>query len=499
VDEKEVDVVLIGAGAMSATLGSILNQFDPSLSITVVERLDKPLQESSDGWNNAGTGHAAYCELNYTPQRKDGSVDVHKAYGINARYEVSLQYWSYLVKQGVLPEPHNFINPVPHISFVWGEDNVTFLRKRHNALIDHPMFAEMEFSDNPEVLREWMPLVMKGRDPQQKVAATRVAHGTDVDFGAVSRYMLNYLETQENFNLLLHSSVENLTQEPDKRWSIQLKDQGDKNLQLHNIKAKFVFIGAGGAALPLLQKSGIKNGKGYGGFPVSGQFLVCKNPLIVKQHLAKVYGKASVGAPPMSVPHLDSRFIDGETALLFGPFAGFTTKFLKQGSVLDLLKSLRFNNILPVSTVGIKNLSLLGYLLKESFKTADARLKALRKYYPEAEDSDWSLHIAGQRVQIIKRDVETGGGKLQFGTEVVYADDKSLAALLGASPGASLLVPIVLEIIETCFSDHLKTAVWQQNIRSMIPSYGISIVSNQTLFMSIREDTLKTLKLRENT
>ncbi len=497
-DGNEVDIILIGAGAMSATLGSMLNQLDPSLSITVIERLDKPLQESSDGWNNAGTGHAAYCELNYTPQCNDGLVDVHKAYGINARYEVSLQYWSYLVKQGVLPEPQNFINPVPHISFVWGEENVAFLRKRHQALIDHPMFAEMEFSDNPEVLREWMPLIMKGRDPLQKVAATRVAHGTDVDFGAVSRFMLKHLETQESFNLLLQTSVESLWQGDDKRWNIQLKDQSAKNLASRNIKAKFVFIGAGGAALSLLQKSGIKNSKGYGGFPVSGQFLVCKNPRIVKQHLAKVYGKASVGAPPMSVPHLDRRFIDGEMALLFGPFAGFTTKFLKQGSVFDLLKSIRFNNILPIAGVGVKNLSLLGYLVKESFQTENARLNALRKYYPQAEGADWSLHIAGQRVQIIKPDLETGKGKLQFGTEVVYASDKSLAALLGASPGASLLVPIILEIIETCFPERLNTAEWQKNIRNMIPSCGVSIVSNQTLFMSIREDTLKTLKLNVN-
>ncbi len=496
-DQNEVDIVLIGAGAMSATLGSMLNQLDPSLSITIVESLEKPLQESSDGWNNAGTGHAAYCELNYTPQCDDGSVDVRKAYGINARYEVSLQYWSYLVKQSVLPEPHNFINPVPHISFVWGAKNVAFLRKRHQALIDHPMFAEMEFSDNPEVLREWMPLVMQGREPQQ-VAATRVAHGSDVDFGAVSRYMLNYLETQGKFNLLLHSAVVGLTQGADKYWNIQIKDHSAKKLKCRNIKAKFVFIGAGGAALSLLQKSGIENAKGYGGFPVSGQFLVCKNPLIVKQHLAKVYGKASVGAPPMSVPHLDTRFIGGETALLFGPFAGFSPKFLKRGSVFDLLRSLRFNNIIPIASVGVKNLGLLRYLLKETFQSTQARLKVLKNYYPQAIDDDWSLHVAGQRVQIIKRDAETGGGKLQFGTEVVYAGDNSLATLLGASPGASLLVPIILEIIETCFADRLKTTVWQQNIRRMIPSYGISIVSNQDLFMSIREDTLKTLKLRSD-
>jgi len=502
VRSDEVDVVLIGAGAMSATLASMLNQLDPTLSMTIIERLDKPLQESSAGWNNAGTGHAAYCELNYTPQCEDGSVDVHKAFGINARYEVSLQYWSYLVKQGVLPKAENFINPVPHISFVWGEDNVDFLRKRRQALIGHPMFANMEFSDNFEELSEWMPLVMQGRNPQQPVAATRVAHGSDVNFGAVSRYMLDHLKPQDNVNLLLQTTVESITQGADKRWRIQIKDLSAKKAKGDNsrhINAKFVFIGAGGAALSLLQKSGIKKAKGYGGFPVSGQFLVCKNPYVVKQHLAKVYGKASVGAPPMSVPHLDTRYIDGETVLLFGPFAGFTTKFLKHGSVFDLFKSLRLNNIVPIMSVGLKNLGLLSYLIKETFQSPKARLKALKSYYPQAVEADWSLHIAGQRVQIIKQDLERGGGKLQFGTEVVYADDNSLAALLGASPGASLLVPIILEIIETCFPERLKTDAWQQSIRRMIPSYGISIVSNQDLFMSICEDTLKTLKLRLRT
>ncbi len=485
------DILLVGAGAMSATLASMLRQLDPSLSITMVERLGKPLQESSDGWNNAGTGHAAYCELNYTPQQEDGLVNVDKAYGINARYEVSLQYWSHLVKLGALPSPENFINPVPHISFVWGEDNVDFLRKRHQALISHPMFEAMEFSDDPKVLSEWMPLIMRGRDPQQVVAATRVIYGTDVNFAAVSRGMIEHLQTQDNFELLLSHSVKGLKQEKNGRWNATVINTQQNTTNI--INAGFVFIGAGGAALQLLQKAGVA--KGYGGFPVSGQFLVCKNPKLVEQHLAKVYGKASVGAPPMSVPHLDTRIIDGKKVLLFGPFAGFTTKFLKQGSIWDLFTSIRPDNIWPMIRVGMKSFDLIRYLIKEAFQTQASRMNALREYFPEANNEDWILHTAGQRVQIIKK-CPINGGKIQFGTEVIHSNDGTLAGLLGASPGASILVPIILEIIEECFTEQLATTEWQEQIRKIIPSYGISIVSHEDLFMSIRDDTLTTLKLR---
>jgi len=487
---KTTDVLLVGAGAMSATLGSMLKQLNPLVSITMIERLDKPLQESSDGWNNAGTGHAAYCELNYTPQQENGCVNVDRAYGINARYEVSLQYWSHLVKSGALPSPEKFINPVPHISFVWGEDNVDFLRKRQQALIDHPMFAAMEFSDDPKILNEWMPLIMQGRDPHEKVAATRVAYGTDVNFAAVSRGMIEHLQTQDDFELLLNHAVKDLKQEDDGRWNVTIKNEKQNTITM--INAAFVFIGAGGAALQLLQKAGIA--KGYGGFPVSGQFLVCKKPELVEQHLAKVYGKASVGAPPMSVPHLDTRIIDGEKALLFGPFAGFTTKFLKQGSIWDLFRSIKPDNIWPMMRVGMKNHDLIIYLIKEAFQTPKSRMNALREYFPEAKDEDWTLHTAGQRVQIIKKCPEHGG-KIEFGTEVIHTRDGTLAGLLGASPGASILVPIILEIVEECFAEQLATKEWQDRIRKIIPSYGISIVSHKDLFMSIRNDTLSTLKL----
>ncbi|MDR9469264.1 malate dehydrogenase (quinone), partial [Marinospirillum sp.] len=428
---KQVDVLLIGAGAMSSTLGMLLKQLDPSLKMAMVEKLDQVAQESTDALNNAGTGHAAYCELNYTPQREDGSIDTTKAMNINSAFEQSLQFWSYLVEEGSLPAPQNFINPAPHCSFVWGDENVAFLRKRYETLSEHHLFSDMEYTEDPAKITEWMPLVMKSRKEGEKVAATRVAYGSDVNFGELSRCLVNNLTKQEDFDLHLNHFVEDLKKNSDGSWRVVLKDTAAGQRSV--IDSKFVFIGAGGAALTLLQKSGIKEGKGYGGFPVSGQWLICNNPEIIEQHNGKVYGKPPLGAPPMSVPHLDTRIINGKKALLFGPFAGFTTKFLKKGSFLDLPLSVKFNNLSPLMSVGFNNMDLTRYLISESMQSHADRVQALSKYFPEAKEDDWQLSIAGQRVQIIKKNPQ-GGGKLEFGTEVIVSEDQSVAALLGASP-----------------------------------------------------------------
>lgn len=491
---KSVDVLLVGAGAMSTTLGMLLKQLDPDLKICMVERLDYVAHESSDGWNNAGTGHAAYCELNYTPKKPDGSIDTSKAFRINSEFEVSLQFWSYLVENNALPSPRQFINPTPHISFVWGEDNVDFLRKRHAALASTPSFADMEYSEDPEVLREWMPLVMQNRDPSEKVAATRVSYGSDVNFGELARAMAKYLGTQTNFDLLLSRLVHDLDKQSDGSWNVTLKntETGTKEV----INSQFVFLGAGGGALPLLQKSDIKEGQGYGGFPVSGQWLVCKKPEVVEKHLAKVYGKAPIGAPPMSVPHLDTRIIDGQRALLFGPFAGFTTKFLKQGSFLDLPKSIRAGNIKPMLSVAMHNMDLTRYLISEVMQSHGSRVEALRNFFPDARDEDWTLAHAGQRVQIIKKDADKGG-KLEFGTEVITAEDGSIAALLGASPGASTAVVTMLNIVERCYIQSRGKAEWKERIKEMIPSYGQSLTDNPELLHRTREHTLSVLQLTE--
>lgn len=488
---KNVDVLLVGAGVMSSTLGVLLRHLDPSLSICMVEKLSDVAQESTSGWNNAGTGHAAYCELNYTPENPDGSINASKAFSINESFELTLQLWTYLVGEQALPEPGSFINPTPHVSFVWGDANVSFLRKRYEALRNHHMFADMEYSEDPDVLRHWIPLLMTGRSPSQKVAATRIKYGSDVDFGALSRSMIGYLQAHEKFDLLLSHSVTGFKHEQDGSWLVTTHKSDGETLKLN---ARFVFLGAGGAALTLLQKSGIRESHGYGGFPVSGQWLVCKRQDVVKQHLAKVYGKASIGAPPMSVPHLDTRVIDGEHALLFGPFAGFTTRFLKQGSFLDIFESIRWNNLWPMIKVGLGNLELIRYLVSEVMQTHASRMKALREYFPDARDEDWSLAIAGQRVQIIKKDPEKGG-KLEFGTEVVAAADCSIAALLGASPGASVTVSAMLQVLDKCFPRQMASAAWQARLKEMLPSYGQSLTKDADLLKKTRQLTLSTLKL----
>lgn len=490
---RQADVVLVGGGVMSATLGMMLRQLDPSLDIVMVERLDHVAHESTDGWNNAGTGHAGYCELNYTPETDDGDVAIERALKINAQFEVSLQFWSYLVEQGVLPEPESFINRTPHQSFVWGEKDVAFLKRRFERLSAHHLFREMEYTESPDELEQWMPLVVKHRDPMQRVAATRIKHGADVDFGSLTRSMVEYLESQPNFELMLSSPVHYIDQRDNGRWKVRVRNQ--KTGELTKLEAGFVFLGAGGGALPMLQKSGIDEARGYGGFPVSGQWLVCRKPEIVEQHHAKVYGKAPIGAPPMSVPHLDTRIINGEPALLFGPFAGFTTRFLKQGSVFDLFGSVKPTNLRPMLSVSKSNMDLTRYLIGEVFQSHSDRVASLRNFFPDAREEDWELKMAGQRVQIIKQ-VEGGGGKLEFGTEIVAAQDGTLAALLGASPGASTAANAMLDVLERCFPEKFASPEWQARMKELVPSYGQSLVEDEELLTHVRERTLSTLKLR---
>jgi malate dehydrogenase (quinone) len=488
---QNTDILLVGGGIMSTTLGMLLKQLNPSLKITMVERLAKVAQESSDGWNNAGTGHAAYCELNYTAQKADGSIDTTKAFNINTQFEVTLQFWSHLVKSGILPAPKNFINPAPHMSFVWGDENVRFLRKRFETLSNHPLFSAMEYSEDLDVLKEWMPLVVEGRDPSEKIAGTRVKHGSDVDFGALTRLMIENLQKEDSFDLRVNCDVRSLKKQSNGDWKVNVKHNGRSDV----INAKFVFLGAGGGALPLLTKSGIPEGKGYGGFPVSGQWLVCDDPKIVEQHHAKVYGKAPIGAPPMSVPHLDTRIIDGKKALLFGPFAGFTTKFLKEGSLFDLPTSVNGGNLGNMLQVGMSSMELTRYLISEVLQSHKSRMDSLRKFFPSVKDSDFRLEHAGKRVQIIKTCPEKGKGKLEFGTEVITSADGSLAALLGASPGASTAVSTMIGIVETCFHDEMHSDGWHAKMMEIFPSFEKDLKTDDVLLKEVREMTLSTLEL----
>uniref|UniRef100_A0A7U4DMB4 Probable malate:quinone oxidoreductase n=1 Tax=Geobacillus sp. (strain Y4.1MC1) TaxID=581103 RepID=A0A7U4DMB4_GEOS0 len=490
--QTRTDVILIGAGIMSATLGTLLKELAPEWEIKVFEQLDKPGEESSNEWNNAGTGHSALCELNYTPEKPDGSIDISKAIKINEQFQISRQFWAYLVKNNLLQNPQEFIRPLPHMSLVQGENNVRFLKKRFEALSNNPLFQGMEFSDDPKKLKEWIPLIMEGRTSNEPIAATKIDSGTDVNFGALTRMLFDHLK-KKNVEINYKHSVKDIKRTSDGLWELKVKDLNSGSVEIH--QAKFVFIGAGGGSLHLLQKSGIPESKRIGGFPVSGLFMVCNNPEIVEQHHAKVYSKAKIGAPPMSVPHLDTRYIDNKKMLLFGPFAGFSPKFLKNGSNMDLFTSVKPHNLTTLLAAAFKNFSLEKYLIQQLMLTKEKRMKELREFIPTAKSEDWDIVVAGQRVQIIK-DTETGGkGTIQFGTEVVSAADGSIAALLGASPGASTAVHVMLEVLKKCFPQHMRE--WEPKIKEMIPSYGVSLAENPELFQELHDATAETLGLNE--
>jgi malate dehydrogenase (quinone) len=470
---EPIDVALIGGGIMSATLGALLKQLQPEWSIRVYETLSDVAQESSNPWNNAGTGHSALCELNYTPEKADGSIDIASAVKVNEQFQISRQFWSFLVDEGALPEPDRFINSTPHMSFVWGAANVEYLRKRNAALEGHPLFRGMEFSDDPEVIAEWAPALTAGRATGEPIAATHIMAGTDVDFGALTRNLFDYL-TANGVELALGHRVTNLTKLPTGSWRLRMEIGA--TAEPLEVTAKFVVVGAGGGALHLLQKSGIPEIRGFGGFPVSGEFLRTDNPEVVAKHQAKVYGKASVGAPPMSVPHLDTRVVDGSASLMFGPYAGFSPKFLKSGSYLDLFRSIRLHNLYPMIRVGLANIDLVKYLVGQLAASKRAKFDALREFMPEADPKDWYRITAGQRVQVIKKDAKKGG-VLQFGTEVVTAADGSIAGLLGASPGASTAVPIMLTVLERCFP--AKKDEWKPKLQAMIPTVGQQLAADE--------------------
>jgi malate dehydrogenase (quinone) len=465
-------ITLIGAGIMSATLGILLKELNPNFNISIYERLPQVAAESSDAWNNAGTGHSAFCELNYAPEKADGSIDISKAIKIASSFELSKSFWAYLAGHQYFDNPEAFINNVPHISFVWGDNNTAYLKKRFDAMQQHPLFADMEFSTDVQQLKEWMPLVMEGRDAGEKVAATKMHIGTDVNFGNLTRVLFAHLTSLPGVELFLSHDVRDLTKQEDGTWLVEYEDMVFE--QKYERYTDVVFIGAGGGSLPLLNKSDIEEGKGYGGFPISGQWLVCNNEEVIQRHEAKVYGKASVGAPPMSVPHLDTRIIDGKKALLFGPFAGFSTRFLKNGSYFDLPASIEFDNILPMLGVGIHNIPLTKYLIQQVTLSHHDRVQALKEYYPNAKSNEWELAIAGQRVQVIKKD-EEDWGRLEFGTELVHSADGTLAALLGASPGASTAVSAMLDVLNSCFPQLMQTDEWKQTLEKVIPLYDENI------------------------
>jgi len=486
------DIVLIGAGIMSATLGTFLKELDPALSVAVFETLNDCGQESSQAWNNAGTGHAANCELNYTPQRADGSIDISQALKVNTEFDLSRQLWAHLVRQGAIPDPRAFLHPCPHMSFVWGDDNVAFLRARFKAMSAHHCYHGMEYSEDRGQIAQWAPLIMEGRAEDQPVAATRMITGTDVDYGALTHLLIAHLQAQPDVALHYNRKVVDLSREADGRWQVVVEDVYDGTRQ--SVSAGFVFIGAGGASIELLQKSRIPEGDGCGGFPVSGIWLRCEVDAVTSRHHAKVYGMASTGSPPMSVPHLDTRVVDGKTSLLFGPYAGFSSKFLKHGSLTDLFRSVTPHNIVPLLEVAKDNAKLTEYLVGQVLQTGAHQFETLKQFFPNAKRIEWKEAVAGQRVQVIKPDPDKGG-VLEFGTELIPAADRSIVALLGASPGASTAAFIALEVLQTCFADKLTEDAWLPTLKAIIPTYGIDLTQDADACRATRADTAPVLKI----
>jgi malate dehydrogenase (quinone) len=481
---ETVDVLLIGGGIMSATLGTLIHELQPDWKIAVYERLHDVALESSNAWNNAGTGHAALCELNYMPEGPDGSVDPAKAISINEQFQLSRQLWSTLVERGVLDAPTTFINSTPHMTFVRGAKDVAYLKKRYEALKEQPLFAGIQYSEDSRVINTWAPLLMQKRRKGEPFAATRVPAGTDVDFGALTHQLIDNLR-DGGVDVVKNREVRSLKKQSDGTWLVKYRNSIGR--APGQVRARFVFVGAGGWALKLLQKSGIDEIKGYGCFPIGGQWLMTNDPAIVQQHKAKVYSQASVGAPPMSVPHLDTRVVDGETSVLFGPFATFSPKFLKNGSWWDIVGQVRPSNLGSMLKVGFTNFPLIKYLVSELAKNHRRKVDSLRDFVPTAKDDDWKLLQAGQRAQVMK------GGKLQFGTEVVAAKDGSIAGLLGASPGASTAVPIMLDLLERCFPDEYRG--WEPTLRELIPTLGQKLNTDPALATETMAETAEELQL----
>ena len=482
------DVVLVGAGIMSATLGALLRRLQPDWSMTVVERLDAVAAESSNPWNNAGTGHSALCELNYTPQNSDGSIDITKAVRINEEFQVSRQFWAYAIENGILTD-RGFLNPIPHVSFVRGARRVDFLRRRQQALAGNPLFAGTEFIDDAQEFARRLPLMAAKRDFSEPTALNWAANGTDVDFGALSGQLIGFC-VRNGATALFGHEVRNLTRESDGTWTLLIRNRrtGEK----HRLNAKFVFVGAGGDALPLLQKSGIDEVKGFAGFPIGGRFLRAGSPALTAAHRAKVYGVPAPGAPPLGALHLDLRFVNGKSWLVFGPYAGWSPKFLKHGHFTDLPRSVKPDNVLSMLGVGVTELKLVNYLISQLRLSEPERMHELREFAPSAVDSDWELTVAGQRVQVIRRDRRKGGA-LDFSTTVVGAADGSIAGLLGGSPGASTAVAAMLDVLRRCFGSRYHS--WLPRLKEMVPSLGVELSREPALYDEVWSWSTKALQL----
>ncbi|NLU84424.1 malate:quinone oxidoreductase [Rhodococcus sp. HNM0569] len=439
---SETDILLIGGGIMSTTLAAMLALDEPTRRITLVERAGSLAAESSSAWNNAGTGHSGYCELNYMPDPEDP----RGPQAVADLYARTRDWWSALERRGLL-DTADFLHPTPHIDLVFGNRDVEYLRRRFATLVRDPRFRDMEYTEDPDVIAQWAPLTMRGRHAPEPMAATRHRHGTDIDFGALTR-TLGELVARSGGTIATSHEVRRLYRRAEGGWTVTGKNTKDGGA--FRIHAAFVFVGAGGRALRLLQQGGVPEVRGYGVLPVGAGFFRCSRAEVVEHHEGKVYGQADVGAPPMSVPHLDKRMVDGRGHVMFGPYAMFSTRLLKHGSLVDFFATLQWHN-LPVLAAALRdNLGLVRYLIGQLLASDRRKFAQLRRFYPEADRDHWEFFAAGQRAQLVTPDPDRGGA-LRSGTELVMSEDRSIAGLLGASPGASVAVPAMEDLVRECF------------------------------------------------
>jgi len=474
------DVILIGGGIMSATLGIMLKRLSPGMEISIYEANVTPGMEASNAWNNAGTGHAGICELYMTPPvGVHGGVDVTKAISVFAQYERSLQFWAYAVREGLIERARDFIHPMPHLSFVRTDEQVAYLRERAARLAEHHFFQSMEFTTNREKIGDWAPLLTTGRRDGVRLGASRMVTGTEVDFGSLAGKLCEWLERQPRCEVNTRHRVTGL-QETSAGWRVAVRNlhTGERRTDA----ARFVFVGAGGGSLPLLQMAGITESRGYGAFPVGGQWLVCTNPEVVAKHHAKIYGQATMGtSPSMALPHLDTRIIGDKRSILFGPFTKLTTRFLDEaGSMFDLVRSIRRDNLGTLVHSGFHNLPLVKYMLRQGTQGIAARLAILRQFYPEAKADDWRLVDAGIRVQVIKK-VNGRGSSIHFETEILTNHERTISALLGASPGASISADLMFGVVRRCFPQVLQTGAAKACMDEMLPGYEVDLANPENL------------------
>ncbi len=465
-----MNVTIIGAGIMGTTFAVLAKELAPELEVTILERLDGPGAGNSWVFNNAGTGHEANCELNYTPVDEE-VISVEKALKIHAQFNVAKQFWAYLVEKGAIKEPKTFINRTKHCTIV-SEPSIPELKLRYKEMSAHHFFEQMRFSEDFDEIKSWIPFTMEERPRSDKMAATVIETGTDVNFGALTEQMAEYAVNKLGVKIEYGTHVKRVHRSPSGTWLIETHHRGD--MLPKQYRADVLFVGAGGGAFPILKKSHLPFARRFTGFPVGGRFL--QAPITAEQaeqYRAKTYGKAKVGAPPMSVPHLDLRVADGQYYLLFGPFASFKPVLERGRGFLDYLKSMRLHDIPSLLNVAIEHFPLVKYLVSETFKGEKSMFEELESFAPGmSKKFDWKPVEAGQRVQIIR------DGELQMGTEILVNSDKTYGTLLGASPGASVSPEVMLRCLEQLMPDLFSKPEAQAKKKEMFPEDNLQTLSH---------------------